>query len=78
MRFLVYIQSLFYRLASDVSGAVSGEYSFLIVFIAIVATLGMILLGPNISDYFAAVGAGAVPNPVDAQGKPPCPFGGCP
>jgi len=77
MRSVSYIQSLLLRLKNDISGAVASEYAFLITFIAILATAGMFLLGPSIADYFTAVGAGAVPNAVDADGNPPCPFGGC-
>jgi Flp pilus assembly pilin Flp len=77
MRHLVYIQSLFFRLTKNDAGAVASEYAFLIAFISIIAAAGMVILGPSIADYFSAVGAGAVPNPVDAAGKPLCPFG-CP
>ena len=77
MRSVVYIQSLFIRLRKDDSGAVASEYAFLITFIAILATAGMFLLGPSIADYFSAVGAGAVPNPIDGDSKPLCPLGGC-
>ncbi len=52
----------------------ASEYALLITFIAIIAATGMVLLGPNIAAYFAAVGAGAVPNTL---GTPPCPLGGC-
>lgn len=71
MRSLVYLQSLFYRLAKNNSGAVSAEYTFLITFIAIAATLGMVFLGPPIADYFTAVG-GRIP---DTQTTPIFPFG---
>lgn len=71
MRFLVYLCWFFIELKKDVAGAVSAEYSFLIVFIAIVATLGMVLLGPNIAYYFDAV-TRLVP---DTSANPPCPFG---
>ena len=68
MRSLVYLQSTVYRLRKDVSGGVSAEYSFLITFIAIVATLGMVALAPGIVDMFTAVGE-RVPDP---SAVPPC------
>ena len=71
MHFLVYLRWFFFELQKDDSGAVSAEYAFLIVFIAIVATLGMVLIGPSIADYFDAV-TRLVP---DTQANPPCPFG---
>ncbi len=71
MRSLVYLQSLFFRLTKDNSGAVSAEYTFLITFIAIVATLGMVFLGPPIANYFPAVG-GWIP---DTQLNPVSPLG---
>ena len=71
MRSLVYLQSVIFRLAKNNFGAVSAEYTFLITFIAIVATLGMVFLGPPIADYFTAVG-GRIP---DTQATPVFPFG---
>lgn len=38
------------------SGAVATEYAFLVAFIAIVAALGMGLLGTELRDFFAAIG----------------------
>ena len=38
------------------SGAVATEYAFLIAFIAIVAALGMVLLGTNLSAFFEDIG----------------------
>lgn len=73
MHALLYMQSLILRLKRDDSGAVAVEYTFLIVFIAIVATLGMVLIGPSIADYFDAV-TRVVP---DTSANPPCPLGDC-
>ena len=73
MHAVFYIKSLIFRLTADDSGAVSAEYSFLIAFIVIVATLGMVLIGPSISDYFDAV-TRLVP---DTSETPPCPLGDC-
>ncbi len=51
-----YLQSLALRLRKDKSGAVATEYACLIAFIAIVAALGMVLLGENLSAFFNDIG----------------------
>lgn len=51
-----YLQSLALRLRKDNSGAVATEYAFLIAFIAIVAAIGMVLLGENLSAFFNDIG----------------------
>ncbi len=56
MRVVTYIQTLLHRLATNKSGAVATEYAFLIAFIAIVAALGMTLLGQNLSKFFFDIG----------------------
>ena len=53
---LTYLQSLARRLRKDTSGAVATEYAFLIAFIAIVAAIGMVLLGENLSAFFNDIG----------------------
>ncbi len=53
---LNHLQSKILRLAKDTSGAVATEYAFLIAFIAIVAALGMVLLGENLSEFFNDIG----------------------
>ena len=53
---LTYLQLLALRLRKDKSGAVATEYAFLIAFIAIVAALGMTLLGENLSAFFNDIG----------------------
>ena len=53
---LTYLQSLALRLRKDKSGAVATEYAFLIAFIAIVAAIGMVLLGENLSAFFNDIG----------------------
>ena len=53
---LTYLQSLALRLRKDKSGAVATEYAFLIAFIAIVAAIGMVLLGENLSLFFNDIG----------------------
>ncbi len=51
-----YLQLMALRLRKDKSGAVATEYAFLIAFIAIVAAIGMTLLGQNLSAFFNAIG----------------------
>ena len=51
-----YLQLMTLRLRKDKSGAVATEYAFLIAFIAIVAAIGMTLLGQNLSAFFNAIG----------------------
>ncbi len=51
-----YLQLRALRLRKDKSGAVATEYAFLIAFIAIVAAIGMVLLGQNLSAFFNAIG----------------------
>ncbi len=56
MRTFTYLQLMALRLRKDKSGAVATEYAFLIAFIAIVAAIGMALLGQNLSAFFNAIG----------------------
>lgn len=56
MRACVHLKSLLRRLAKAKAGAVATEYAFLIAFIAIVAALGMVLLGQNLSAFFNDIG----------------------
>jgi Flp pilus assembly pilin Flp len=69
MHVMTYLQLLALRLRKDNSGAVATEYAFLIAFIAIVAAIGMTLLGNNLSAFFNDIGvalSGAgdhIPNP---------------
>ncbi len=53
---LIKLQSLALRLRKDKSGAVATEYAFLIAFISIVAAIGMVLLGDNLSAFFNDIG----------------------
>ncbi len=53
---LTYLQSMVLRLARGKSGAVATEYAFLIAFISIVAAIGMVLLGNNLSAFFNDIG----------------------
>ena len=56
MHALTYAQTMFRRLANNTAGAVATEYAFLIAFIAIVAAIGMVLLGTNLSAFFNDIG----------------------
>ncbi len=56
MRAFTYLQLMALRLRKDKSGAVATEYAFLIAFIAIIAAIGMTLLGQNLSAFFNAIG----------------------
>ncbi len=68
---LTYLQLMALRLRNDKSGAVATEYAFLIAFIAIVAAIGMTLLGQNLSAFFNAIGvalenvASNIPDPFN-------------
>ena len=53
---LIKLQSLALRLRKDKSGAVATEYAFSIAFISIVAAIGMVLLGDNLSLFFNDIG----------------------
>ena len=65
MRAFTYLHLMALRLRKDKSGAVATEYAFLIAFIAIVAAIGMTLLGTNLSAFFNAIGL-ALANAGDA------------
>ena len=56
MHVLFCLCELLFRIKSDEDGAVATEYSFLIVFLAIAAAIGMVTLGTSISDYFDTFG----------------------
>ncbi len=65
MHAVTFFQIMLLRLKKDKSGAVATEYAFLIAFIAIVAAIGMVLLGQNLSAFFLAIGE-ALANAGDA------------
>ena len=56
MHMATYVKGTLARLAKSTSGAVATEYAFLIAFIAIVAAIGMVLLGDNLSNFFNDIG----------------------
>jgi len=64
------LKQLFAHLADSKSGAVATEYAFLIAFIAIVAALGMTLLGQNLSSFFNDIGVAL----TNISGNLPDPF----
>ena len=70
MRTITYLQLLALRLREDKSGAVATEYAFLIAFIAIVAAIGMVLLGNNLSAFFNDIGLAL----TDISANLPAPF----
>ena len=56
MHALIHLKPICLRFAKSSSGAVATEYAFLITFIAIVAAIGMVLLGENLSAFFNDIG----------------------
>ena len=54
---LVYLSEVLFRIKRETAGAVAAEYAFLIVFISIVAAIGMVILGDGLLSYFTALGA---------------------
>lgn len=71
MRAFAYVQALFFRLMVVNSGAVAAEYTFLIAFIAILAAVGMVLLGDDLKVYFEDLATS-----LDNAAEPvPDPFG---
>jgi len=71
MRGFTYVQALFIRLMAANSGAAAAEYTFLIAFIAILAAIGMLLMGDDLKAYFEDL-ATALSN---ASTPTPDPFG---
>jgi len=56
MHALLYLHDVVFRIKRESRGAVATEYAFLIAFIAIVAAIGMVLLGTELNDYFTTLG----------------------
>ena len=69
MHIVIHAQTLLLRLAKSKSGAVATEYAFLIAFISIVAAIGMVLLGDNLSEFFNDIGV-ALENAGDNMPDP--------
>jgi Flp pilus assembly pilin Flp len=64
MNVIIRLSFLLHRFATEKFGAVAVEYAFLAAFIAIVAAVGMVLVGPELQEFFvdtggAVVGAGS-------------------
>lgn len=56
MRAVLYLHDVLFRINRETHGAIATEYAFLIAFVAIVAALGMVLLGTELNEYFAKIG----------------------
>lgn len=59
MNIFTYLSLIAWRYATGNSGGVAVEYAFLAAFIAIVAATGMVLVGPELQEFFTDTG-GAV------------------
>lgn len=56
LRNLLYLCDVLFRIKRETRGAIASEYAFLIVFVAIIAAFGMVLLGTELSEYFTKMG----------------------
>ncbi len=56
MHALVYLYEVLFRVQWDTRGAVATEYAFIIVFIAIAAAIGMVVMGTALGEYFTIFG----------------------
>ena len=56
MYVMTYLALIIQRYATGKLGAVAVEYAFLAAFVAIVAALGMVLVGPNMQEFFIDTG----------------------
>lgn len=56
MHALLYLYGVLFRIKRETRGAIATEYAFLIAFVAIVAAIGMVLLGTGLTDYFTTLG----------------------
>ncbi len=77
MHLVAYLPWLIRRLTNDTSAAVGAEHALLVVFVAIIAVFGMVILGPSIAEYFVEVGD-AVPDPATVPSCQMDPFSACP
>ena len=57
MNVIIHLSSLARRYVTGQLGAVAVEYAFLAAFIAIVAAVGMVLVGPELQEFFIDTGA---------------------
>ena len=57
MNVIIHRSSLARRYVRGQLGAVAVEYAFLAAFVAIVAAVGMVLVGPELQEFFVDTGA---------------------
>ena len=57
MKVLIWLSLRIGRLFAGERGAVAVEYAFLAAFIAIAAAVGMVLVGPELKEFFTDTGA---------------------
>ncbi len=67
------LKSVFVNLVRDESGAAATEYALLIVFIAIVAATGMLVLGNGLNTLFANIGDAVAAANLAPLPAPPAP-----
>lgn len=72
MNLLTYLRAKAYTtaraLGADEEGATAAEYVFLLVFIAIVASIGMVVLGNGLKGVFTTTGTNVGGTPVGVPG----------
>ncbi len=56
MHALLHLYQILFCLRRETRGAIAAEYAFLLVFIAIAASVGMLIIGEGLADYFGAMG----------------------
>lgn len=56
MNIMTYLSSIARRVIAADAGAVAVEYAFLAAFIAVVAAVGMVFVGPELQDFFTDTG----------------------
>ncbi len=64
MHTLLFLQQLLFCVKRETHGAIAVEYAFLMVFITIVAAIGMAFIGGGLLEYFSALG-GTIANSAD-------------
>ncbi|MCZ6455103.1 MAG: hypothetical protein O6909_12775 [Alphaproteobacteria bacterium] len=64
MHALLFLQQLLFCVKRETHGAIAVEYAFLMVFITIVAAIGMVFIGSGLLEYFSALG-GTIANSAD-------------
>ncbi len=64
MHTLLFLQQLLFSVKRETHGAIAAEYAFLLVFVSIVAAIGMAFIGGGLLEYFSALG-GTIANSAD-------------